>query len=139
LKKTGLANISADTNTPGKPPVAAPAMAPTEAFEKLGLFTRKFKPNEDFKKTQAKYDKWFDTVDQKAITKLNNIPAQFRAYLHTYPLYGYYTVDVHQDLQQTSVRRRKVVSKFVVEMTYETSAAYHIGGCYRNRGIAVLP
>ena len=86
-----LANAPVDTSSPIKPPVAVPVIAPSEDFKKLGLFTGKFEPNEDFKNTREQFDKWFDTVNEETITELSIIPAQFRSYVHKDPLYGYYT------------------------------------------------
>lgn len=80
-----IAEKTADTQAT----VTTPAST-APGFEKLGLFTGQFDPNDDHSKKQAEFEKWFETVEQESITELNEIPAQFRPYVHKSPLYGYY-------------------------------------------------
>lgn len=85
-----LANTPADINTPSKPAVTAPPIASAEVFEKLGLFSGIFEPNDEFNKTQAAYEKWSVNLEPGEPSELSKIPPQFHAYVHNDLLHGGY-------------------------------------------------
>lgn len=68
----------------------APSVTTAPGFEKLGLFTGEFSPNDEFKTKQAEFEKWLESTEQETITELKVIPVQFRPYVRLNPLYGYY-------------------------------------------------
>jgi hypothetical protein len=79
-----------EISTPSKPSAAAPAAVPAEAFEKLGLFSGVFEPNDELKKVQASYEKWSENLPMEEPSELSEIPAQFRAYVRKDLLHGGY-------------------------------------------------
>ncbi|MGH8050320.1 MAG: YARHG domain-containing protein [Arenimonas sp.] len=121
------------------PATLAPPAEVAGGFEKLGLFSGQFNPNEDFSKKQAEYEKWLGTIDQETISELTEIPAQFRPYVHKNPLYGYYTfiapnrlsivIDEIRDDKTFSAHSISAGNQRVVTGTWETiENGFHLVG-----------
>lgn len=87
---TAATNVPATAASPSATPTSTPPPAPAETFEKLGLFSGKFEPNDEYNTAKAEFEKWAESHGEEGNYDIKAVPEHLRRFLYREPIYGYY-------------------------------------------------